>query len=123
MAMRLRRTKIIGTIGPAVDRKESLMRLCQEGMDAARLNFSHGNHKDFARTIKDLREISKELKRPIAIMADLQGPKIRIAKLKGGQVEIKEGQTVDITSELVEGGIVDGKTLLTCGYKDFVRDV
>ncbi len=121
--MRLRRTKIIGTIGPAVDNKAALMRLAQEGMDAARLNFSHGNHLGFTRTIKDLREISKELKRPIAIMADLQGPKIRIAKLKGGQVTIKEGQTVYFTSEAIEGGEIDGKMVLTCGYKDFVRDV
>lgn len=99
------------------------MRLAQAGMDAARLNFSHGNHVDFAKTIKDLREISKELKRPIGIMADLQGPKIRVGKLQNGQIEIKDGQTVWITAEPIVGGDINGKTVITTGYKDFVKDV
>jgi len=121
--MRLRRTKIIGTIGPAVDKKESLMRLCLEGMDAARLNFSHGKHEDFKRIIRDLRSISKELKRPIGIMADLQGPKIRVAKLQGGSIEIKGGETIYITSEQLVGGVIDGKKIIPCGYEHFVKDV
>src|SRR5687768_11723611 len=98
MSMRARRTKIIGTIGPAVDKKEALLRLAIEGMDGARLNFSHGKHENFKRIIKDLRAVSKEVKRPIAIMADLQGPKIRVAKLQGGSIELKDGETIYMTS-------------------------
>lgn len=75
MKLSPRRTKIICTIGPAVSKKEMLTLLAQEGMNVVRLNFSHGHHEDFARTIAELRAIEKELGKPIGIMANLQGPK------------------------------------------------
>jgi len=119
-----RRTKIVCTIGPAVRQIEKLRELVQNGMDVARLNFSHGNHPDFVEIIRDLRAVEKELGRPVGIMADVQGPKIRVAKLKGGQVEIKTGEEVWITTEPILGGVQsDGKILIPTIYKDFVKDV
>jgi len=76
-----RRTKIVGTVGPAVSSKEWLEKLIREGMDVVRLNFSHGNHNDFSRIISDIRELETKLGRPVGIMADIQGPKLRIGKL------------------------------------------
>ena len=125
MKLSSRRTKIICTIGPAVSKKAMLSLLAQEGMNVVRLNFSHGSHDDFARTIADLRAIEKELGKPIGIMADLQGPKIRVARLQGGQVELKEGTEVFITSDSsFIGGIgADGCLVIPTGYRDFVKDV
>jgi pyruvate kinase len=119
----LRRTKIVCTIGPAVQSKEMLRRLVQEGMDVARLNFSHGKYADFTQAIDDIRAIEAEVGRPIGIMGDIQGPKIRVTQLEGGQLELKPDQEVYVTSEPVIGGIRDGKTVIPVGYKDFVKDV
>lgn len=122
--IRKRRTKIICTVGPAVESREMLTRLAQEGMDVARLNFSHGHHKDFARVIEDLRSISEELGRPIGILADIQGPKIRVGELDGKQVQLKEGEEVFLSSEPgFVGGVRDGKTYVSVGYKEFTKDV
>ena len=118
-----RKTKIIGTVGPAVVEKSMLMELAKAGMDVARLNFSHGTHAEFKNIITSLREISQELGRPIGILADIQGPKIRIGKLKGGQVELKDGAEVWIVGDGVVGGEVDGKIILPTIYKDFVKEV
>jgi pyruvate kinase len=119
-----RRTKILATIGPAVKSREMLLKLAQEGMDVARLNFSHGEHADFARTIADLRSISEELGRPLGILADIQGPKIRVADLEGKQVQLIEGQEFYFCSDPdFVGGVRDGKTYVSVGYKEFVKDV
>jgi pyruvate kinase len=95
----LRRTKIVATIGPASDSPEMIRRLMLAGMDVARLNFSHGRHEDHARTISDLRSISQELDTPVTILEDLQGPKVRVGLLPGGEIELKEGQTVALIPE------------------------
>lgn len=119
-----RRTKIVCTIGPAVRSRDRILELAKNGMNVARLNFSHGNHPDFVEIINSLRSVEKEVGQPIGIMADVQGPKIRVAKLKGGQVEIKTGQEIFFTVDPIEGGVQpDGKLVITCGYKDFVKDV
>jgi pyruvate kinase len=118
-----RRTKIVCTIGPAVSSREMLLALGEAGMNVARLNFSHGAHADFARLIDDLRSVERELGRPIGIMADLQGPKIRVAKLQGGEIELTAGQEVYITAEKIEGGVLGGRIIIPTGYKDFVKDV
>jgi pyruvate kinase len=90
-----RRTKIIATIGPASSSRETLLAIARAGMDAARLNFSHGTHEEHAARISLVREIQKEVGRPIAVIADLQGPKVRIGELpfpvtlgKGDQVVV-----------------------------------
>lgn len=119
-----RRTKIIATIGPAVDSTEMLRKLAIAGMDVARLNFSHGDHDVFSRIIEDLRNISRELDRPIGILADIQGPKIRVADLKGGSLPLVAGETVWMCADPgFVGGVIDGRKIISVGYKEFVKDV
>lgn len=118
-----RRTKIIGTVGPAVTSREMLEKLAREGMDVVRLNFSHGNHPEFSRIISDLRDIEKKIGKPLGIMADIQGPKLRIGKLQNGEIELPVGQDVWITTENIMGGNQNGKIILPTSYRDFVKDV
>lgn len=75
-----RRTKIVGTIGPASQSPEMLLKLVKAGLNVARLNFSHGTHEDHLKVIKALREISEKEHAPVALLQDLQGPKIRIGR-------------------------------------------
>src|SRR5580765_2329440 len=77
-----RRTKIVATIGPASDDRESLRALVAAGMDGARLNFSHGSHADMARHAETIRAVQSEIGRPLCLIADLQGPKLRIGELE-----------------------------------------
>lgn len=98
-----RRTKIVGTIGPASQDKESLSLLVHAGLDVARLNFSHGIHEDHARVFQTLREVSKSAGRPITIMQDLQGPKIRTGEIAGGSITLKPDQAFTLTTHPVEG--------------------
>ena len=81
----LRRTKIVATIGPASDDHDTLRALADAGMDGARLNFSHGTHEDMARRTELVRDVQEEIGRPIALIADLQGPKLRIGELAGAR--------------------------------------
>src|SRR3954454_12232557 len=76
-----RRTKIVATIGPATSSAEMLVALARAGMDAARLNFSHGSPEDHAERARQVRAAQEEVGRPLALIADLQGPKIRVANL------------------------------------------
>ena len=87
-----RRTKIIATLGPACEAPDILRTMIQAGVDVLRFNFSHG-HEKFANLVKLARDISAELNHPLAIMADLQGPKIRIGCFKKEAITLKEGQT------------------------------
>ncbi|MFN8635065.1 MAG: pyruvate kinase [Chloroflexota bacterium] len=99
-----RRAKIVATIGPATDTEESLEALLAAGVDVVRLNFSHGTHADHERRLKMVRRIADRLRKPIAIMLDLQGPKIRTGTLVGGQpVTLTRGQPFAITTNEVEG--------------------
>jgi pyruvate kinase len=98
-----RRTKIVATIGPATKSRENLKRAIIAGMNVARLNFSHGTQADHLEVIKNLRELSFELGAPLTILQDLQGPKIRVGKLAGGQVELVDGEQVTITTDDVLG--------------------
>jgi pyruvate kinase len=91
-----RRTKIVATIGPASSSPEMIRKLIEVGMDVARLNFSHGKYEDHANVIKSLREISDALNKPITIMQDLQGPKIRVGQLPGGKIDIREGDLITL---------------------------
>lgn len=110
-------------MGPVSNNKEMLVKLANAGMDVARLNFSHGNHTEFARIIADIREIEAVIGRPIGIMGDIQGPKLRVGKIEGGKVELPAGAEVWITTDNVVGGRRDGKILIPTAYKDFVKDV
>lgn len=99
-----RHSKIVCTIGPATRSPRMIRKLLQAGMDVARLNFSHSNHDEHAASIAMLREAAMEMKKPIAILADLQGPKIRTGALAGGgTVLLRPGQRFVITTAKVLG--------------------
>ena len=101
----MRRTKIVATIGPASREPAVLERLARAGVDVVRLNFSHGDHPLHLEVIRRVREISSTVGRPIAILQDLSGPKIRTGRLTGGgPVELKRGRRIVITTdETIEG--------------------
>src|SRR5213592_4557079 len=90
----MRRTKIVATIGPASRDPEVLVRMIEAGMDVARLNFSHGTHEEHADTAQRVRDAAGRVGRPIAILQDLPGPKLRIGELADGVVDLKVGDTV-----------------------------
>lgn len=88
-----RKAKIVATLGPSSNSPELIRRLISAGMDVARLNFSHGSHQDHALLIENLRSISQELNKPVAILQDLQGPKIRVGDL-ASPMDLIEGEIV-----------------------------
>jgi pyruvate kinase len=89
-----RRTKIVATIGPTSRSPEVICDLIHAGMDVARLNFSHETHEVHARTIENLRKLSAELDTPVTILQDLQGPKVRVSSLPGGEITLTPGAVV-----------------------------
>jgi len=102
--MNIRRAKIVCTLGPASRSPEMIDRLMRAGLDVARLNFSHGTHEEHAKVIADIRAVSIKQEKPIAILADLQGPKIRTGLLAGGKaVELHTGQKFTITTKVLKG--------------------
>lgn len=98
-----RRAKIVATIGPATRDEKNLERAIKAGMNVARLNFSHGTHEDHFKVLQSLRKLSVELRAPIAVLQDLQGPKIRVGKFEKGSIEIKPGQKLVVTTAAVLG--------------------
>jgi pyruvate kinase len=90
----MRRTKIVATIGPASREPETLLRMVQAGMDVARLNYSHGTLEEHAETVHRVRDAAGRAGRPVAILQDLPGPKLRIGPLREGVVELKPGDRV-----------------------------
>ena len=101
---RIRRAKIVATLGPASSSPEIFRQLVHAGLDVARLNFSHGSHEQKAELIRMVRSISAEFNKPICILADLQGPKIRTGRLKDGiSVQLIAGRNITITPHDIEG--------------------
>ncbi len=96
---RRRRTKIIATLGPASSTPEMLARLFQAGADVFRLNFSHGTHEDHAKRFAMIRALEEKFDRPIGILADVQGPKLRVGRFAGGRAHLQTGQAfrLDLT--------------------------
>ncbi|MBE9507361.1 MAG: pyruvate kinase [Chloroflexi bacterium] len=92
------RTKVVCTIGPASSSPEVMRGLIQAGMNVARINFSHGNHATHAQSIAALRQVAEEEGQLVAIMADLQGPKLRVGEIEGGVIELCVGDVVTLTS-------------------------
>ena len=99
----MKKTKIICTIGPASENKETLIKLVKEGMNIARLNFSHGSYEEHGARIKLIREVSKELNTPIGILLDTKGPEIRLGDFKDGGCDFAKGDVVRIVKEEVKG--------------------
>ena len=113
------KTKIVATIGPASESPEMLMRLIRAGVNVARLNFSHGTHEQHLQVIKYIRELNKEKNTNIAILQDLQGPKIRTDDVENNGVELIEGKTIVITKEKCLGT----KDKISTSYQALTSDV
>ena len=94
-----RKPKIVATIGPASQERATLAKMIEAGMDVARLNFSHGTHEEHAVLIERIRSLSAEMHKPITILQDLQGPKLRVGDLPGGAVQINPGDFIVLTSK------------------------
>ncbi|MFM7147104.1 MAG: pyruvate kinase, partial [Actinomycetales bacterium] len=99
----MRRAKIVATLGPAVNTPAGIRALVDAGMDVARLNLSHGSHEDHAQAYANVRAASDEAGRGVGILADLQGPKIRLGRFANGPVVLREGQEFTVTTDDVPG--------------------
>ncbi|RJP15660.1 MAG: pyruvate kinase [Candidatus Abyssobacteria bacterium SURF_5] len=115
----MRRTKIIATIGPKSSDEAVLRRMLEAGMDVARLNFSHGTQEGHERSFRLIRKLSSEMRRPVGIIADLQGPKIRTGELATDPLNVRTGSTLIITTEQIKGS--NGRISTT--YRRLHRDV
>src|SRR4030095_15559255 len=96
---RQRKAKILATLGPASSTREEISALFKAGADVFRLNFSHGSHQDHQKRYDLIREIEQEMGRPIGILMDLQGPKLRVGTFPGGSVQLKTGATFRLDLE------------------------
>ena len=99
----MRRAKIVCTLGPATDSYEQLKAIVEAGMNVARLNMSHGSHAEHEERYRKVRQVSEDTGRTIGVLADLQGPKIRLATFANGPVTLDNGDTFTITTEDVPG--------------------
>ena len=115
----MKKTKIVCTIGPSSDSYEVLNALVNQGMNVARLNFSHGTHPEHKKRIDTIKKLRDDLDEPIAIMLDTKGPEIRIKTFKDGMIRIEQGQDFTLTSEDVEGD----ETKVSVTYKDIAKDL
>jgi pyruvate kinase len=116
----MRRTKIVATLGPSSDSDERIRQLIEAGLDVARLNFSHGTHEEHAARIARVRAQADAVGKPVAILLDLQGPKIRTGSLQNGvPVLLQNGAQFTITTEPFEGTVQRVSTT----YEDLPRDV
>ena len=115
----MRKTKIICTIGPASENKETLTRMVKAGMNVARLNFSHGTYPEHQKKIDLIKEVRSELGVPLGIMLDTKGPEYRIRTFRDGKVTVCEGDTFTFTTDEVEGD----ETRVSVNYKGLVNDL
>jgi pyruvate kinase len=122
-----KRTKIIATLGPSTDSYEAIRRLIEDGANGIRLNFSHGSHNERTIQIKWIRKASKQLKKPVAIIQDLQGPKIRLGEFDDS-ITVQTGQTLRLgyNADWLETGIIptqyDLSTKVKCGERLYIFD-
>ncbi|MBL4668670.1 MAG: pyruvate kinase [Flavobacteriales bacterium] len=114
-----RKTKIVATIGPATESKEMLSKIINTGVNVCRINFSHGSHKDHEKVINNIRGINKEQGLFTAILADLQGPKIRVGKIKDNGVKLINGNELVITTTECIGD----SSKVYISYQNFPKDV
>src|ERR1044072_5611563 len=115
----MRRSKIVCTLGPAVDSHEKLVALIEAGMNVARINFSHGSHEEHQGRYDRVRAAPEATGRAIGVLADLQGPKIRLETFAEGPVELVRGDEFTITTEDVRGD----NTICGTTYKGLPGDV
>jgi len=112
-------SKIVATLGPASQDEAILTSMVKAGVDVVRLNFSHGSHSDHARSIELIHRISRKLGKPICLLQDLQGPKIRIGELADASIKLKAGQLLTLTTQPVIGN----KDLVSVDYQDLATSV
>ncbi|WP_243342599.1 pyruvate kinase [Anaerococcus sp. AGMB09787] len=115
----LKKTKIVCTIGPASEDGEILEELINNGMNVARLNFSHGSHEEHLAKIKNIRRIRRKLNQPVAIMLDTKGPEIRTGNFKVDEVYLKPGDVFTLTTRNVEGD----QNIVSVSYEGLPNDV
>ena len=112
------KTKILATLGPATSDKETIKKLINAGLDGVRLNFSHGTYEAFDEIFERIRQACVETSSSVAILADLQGPKIRVGELSEPEIELKDGEKIEITTEEIEGTA----ERISTSYADLPRD-
>ncbi|MFM9161026.1 MAG: pyruvate kinase, partial [Dolichospermum sp.] len=112
-----RRTKIVATIGPATSSPEMLKAIIEAGATTLRLNFSHGTHADHQRSIRLIRQTAFELNTPVAILQDLQGPKIRLGRFENGSIILAKGDRFTLTNRPIEG-----TQEISCVTYDYLAD-
>jgi pyruvate kinase len=117
------RTKIVATMGPATSEAEVLLRLCEEGIDVCRLNFSHGELSDHLRMLKTIREVAARVDQPVAVLGDLGGPKIRLGKIEDADGSGGMPVSVGDVLHFVRGPIVGKDLRVSTIYPNFVDDV
>jgi len=115
----MRKTKIICTIGPASQNKETLTQMCLAGMNVARLNFSHGTHEEQKRKIDLIKKVREKLNIPLAIMLDTKGPEYRIGTFADGSVTVNDGESFTFTTDVVEGD----NTKVSVNYKGLINNL
>ena len=113
------KTKIVCTLGPATDPPEVIRKIILEGMDVARINFSHGQHSEHLERVTQLREAANELGRDVAVLMDTKGPEIRLGTFPEGELTLEEGQSYIITTDEVECN----SERACVSYKDLTKDV
>lgn len=116
----MRRAKIVCTLGPASSTAERIGELIDAGMDVARLNFSHGNHQSHAQLLQIIRSEAERRGRPVAVLLDLQGPKIRVGRFKDGAVELNQGQEFSITTDT---DVIGDERRVSTTYAGLANDV
>ena len=112
-------TKIVATLGPATSTKVILNQLIQEGVDVFRLNFSHSSQQEHLKMINLIKELNKELKNHVAILADLQGPKLRVGEIENNRIDLIEGDTITFVNQKCIGI----KAAIYMSYHEFSQDV
>lgn len=115
----MRKTKIVCTLGPATNDMEIMKQLIHNGMDAARINFSHGTYETHAETIAKLKQAREELNAPIPLILDTKGPEIRVKTFKEDKVRLEEDATFTLTTREVEGDV----NIVSVTYADLPKDV
>ena len=101
---RNRNAKIVATLGPASSDRKTIQMLYLNGADVFRLNFSHGTHEDHKRSLENIRDVEREAGRPIGVLLDLQGPKLRLGKFANGPITLAEGDKFRLDLEVGKPG-------------------
>ena len=115
----MRKTKIVCTIGPSSEKPEVFREMCLNGLNVARLNFSHGTHEEHQKKIDMIKAVREELKLPVAIMLDTKGPEYRIRTFRNGKITLKDGDEFTFTTREIEGD----ERIVSVSYKGLAGDL